>query len=190
VKLYPHELSGGMAQRVMIAMAISCRPRLLLADEPTTALDVTVQVQILDLLKGLCDQLGMGLLLISHDLGVVAHVAGSISVMYAGQVVEQGTIADLLAGPGHPYVEGLLRSWPDPALKGRDLPAIGGSPPRFDELPSGCRFHPRCGYAVETCAAADVPLEPVQPGRRVRCVRFGELALTGFPGAEAVDAER
>jgi len=148
---YPHELSGGMRQRVMIAMALSCNPTLLLADEPTTALDVTIQSQILDLIQDLKDEFNMGLLLITHDMGVVAEIADRVIIMYAGKIVEEGTIEEVFTEPKHPYTKGLLNSVPnvdDPSFK---LEPIPGSLPNIDEEISGCRFHPRCKYAKDIC---------------------------------------
>jgi oligopeptide transport system ATP-binding protein len=146
---YPHQFSGGMRQRILIAMAIALEPEILIADEPTTALDVTVQAQILDLLGSLRDQLGMGILLITHDLGVVMEVADSLAVMYAGRVVERGTADSLLTNPAHPYTQALLRSMPEAATKGERLLTIPGSPPSPAVLPAGCSFHPRCHLTVE-----------------------------------------
>lgn len=146
-KAYPHQLSGGMRQRVMIAMALACQPDLLIADEPTTALDVTVQAQILDLLRQLQEQFGMAVLLISHDLGVVAETAHRILVMYAGQIVEQGRVRDIFHQPLHPYTCGLLASIPNARAGNREpMTAISGRVPAAEDLPSGCRFHPRCPF--------------------------------------------
>jgi oligopeptide/dipeptide ABC transporter ATP-binding protein len=152
---YPHELSGGMRQRVMIAMALSCNPALLLADEPTTALDVTIQSQILDLIQDLKAKFDMGLLLITHDMGVVAEVADRVIVMYAGKIVEEGTVEEVFSAPKHPYTEGLLNSVPDVDDPGFKLKPIPGSLPNIsDEIP-GCRFHPRCKYAMDICLEKD-----------------------------------
>jgi oligopeptide/dipeptide ABC transporter ATP-binding protein len=169
---YPHELSGGMRQRVMIAMALACRPKILIADEPTTALDVTIQAQILDLLDHLQRELGMAVLLVTHDLGIVAGV-DRVLVMYAGQVVEAAPTAELFARPLHPYTEGLLASIPRlDAARGR-LVGIRGQVPTASAWPSGCRFHPRCPYAWDRCVAEDPGLGPgdvTDPGRHVaRC---------------------
>jgi oligopeptide/dipeptide ABC transporter ATP-binding protein len=147
---YPHQLSGGMCQRVMIAMALSCEPRLLIADEPTTALDVTIQAQILDLVRRLQRELGMAILFITHDLGVVAELADRVAVMYAGQVVEQAATRELFARPRHPYTRGLMECLPRPGNPGR-LPAIEGIVPHPGQMPAGCRFHPRCPLAMERC---------------------------------------
>ena len=148
---YPHRLSGGMRQRVMIAMAASCRPELLIADEPTTALDVTIQAQILQLMKKLREEDGTSVLLISHDLGLVSGICDRIAVMYAGRIVEQGTAAEVLRRPGHPYTAGLLASIPLPSKKGSKLTPIAGSVPALHERGAGCTFASRCGYATERC---------------------------------------
>lgn len=148
---YPHQFSGGMRQRVMIAMALSLEPELLIADEPTTALDVTIQAQIMDLLADLQSERGMAMMLISHDLGVVADVASRVGIMYAGRIVETGMIRDVYDTPAHPYTEGLLASIPSSANAGQRLTPIVGSPPSLLALPSGCKFHPRCPYATDLC---------------------------------------
>ena len=174
---YPHQLSGGMRQRVMIAMALSCRPALLIADEPTTALDVTIQAQILDLLDALQRRLGMALLLVTHDLGVVAERAGSVAIMYAGRIVEQGPAADVFRDPLHPYTRGLLRSLPRiGAERRRRLEAIPGSVPELTDLLPGCRFRDRCALAAAECAAVDPPLEAHAPGHLAACIRVGHAA--------------
>ncbi len=153
VREYPHQLSGGMRQRAVIAMALSCRPRLLIADEPTTALDVTVQAQILELLRDLQEELGMSILLITHDLGVVAEVAHRAVVMYAGRVVEQASVLDLFDRPRHPYTAGLFQSLPSLGSQGHErLRPIPGNVPDALRLPSGCRFHPRCRFRVDRCS--------------------------------------
>ena len=168
---YPHQLSGGMRQRVMIAMALACRPKLLLADEPTTALDATIQAQILDLLRGLQRELGMAVVLITHDLGVVSEVAHRVLVMYAGRVVETSPAAEVFERPLHPYTEGLLASIP--RLEGpiERLDAIPGQVPAPDAMPAGCRFAPRCRYAEPACAASPPPLAPRGEGRAAACIR-------------------
>jgi len=148
---YPHELSGGMRQRVMIAMALACKPKLLLADEPTTALDVSIQAEILRLLREMCEELGTAVLLITHDMGVVAAMADRVLVMYAGQVVEQGEVAAVFNQPQHPYTKQLLSCAPKLSAPVARLPAIVGSAPRTGELETGCRFHPRCQEAVDAC---------------------------------------
>jgi peptide/nickel transport system ATP-binding protein len=168
-RAYPHEFSGGMRQRVMIAMALSCSPRVLIADEPTTALDVTIQAQLLRELRRLADDTGLGIVLVTHDLGVVADVADRIAVMYAGQVVEEGTSDELFYDPRHPYTWGLLGSIPrvDRARPER-LPAIPGAPPSPLEQPAGCRFGPRCPHRFDRCAQPP-PLAPGEAGHRDRC---------------------
>ena len=168
LRAYPHEMSGGMCQRVMIAMAIACSPRLLLADEPTTALDVTVQAQILDLLRDIAREAGMGLVLITHDLGVVAGMTDRVAVMYAGAIVETAATDRLFADPRHPYTRGLLRSIP--RLDGgwdEDMPTIPGSPSGAQRI-EGCRFAPRCPLAAEVCRR-EPPLAEVGPGHRAAC---------------------
>jgi peptide/nickel transport system ATP-binding protein len=175
VDAYPHELSGGMRQRATIAMALANEPRVLIADEPTTALDATVQRQILALLRRLRDELGMAMVLITHDLGVVAETADEVAVMYAGQIVEQAATAELFASPQHPYTWGLLRSMPRlDAPLGAELVPIPGRPPSLVQPPSGCRFHPRCPYVRERHREVDPPLEPLAgagaDGHRVACL--------------------
>jgi len=173
LKAYPHELSGGMNQRVMIAMAIACGPKLLIADEPTTALDVTIQAQILDLMLELKERLGMAILLITHAMGVVAETAQRVVVMYAGQVVEEAPVQALFAHPRHPYTQGLIRSIPriDTAATHKvRLEAIAGTVPRLIAPPEGCRFAPRCRHAQPACSAATPPLRTVAPGHRVACI--------------------
>ena len=169
VKDYPHNLSGGMRQRVMIAMALACRPKLLIADEPTTALDVTIQAQILELLKKLRDELGMAILLITHALGVVAEMADRVIVMYAGKIVEEAPVRDLFREPLHPYTVGLLESIPRLDSGKKRLHVIDGVVPSLKELPSGCRFNPRCPHATEVCRAKEPPLNDLGGGRRVSC---------------------
>jgi peptide/nickel transport system ATP-binding protein/oligopeptide transport system ATP-binding protein len=166
---YPHQLSGGMRQRVMIAMALSCSPELLIADEPTTALDVTIQAQILELLDSLRTKLGMALLLITHDLGVVAERAERVLVMYAGRVVEEGPVAEVFADPRHPYTAGLLKSVPRLGRARSRLDAIPGYVPRLTELPTGCRFRTRCTLAEASCASIDPKLERFAEGRLAAC---------------------
>ncbi|MCM3555195.1 ABC transporter ATP-binding protein [Janibacter melonis] len=169
VKAYPHQFSGGMRQRIMIAMAIALDPKVLIADEPTTALDVTVQAQIMALLEELQAEYNMGLILITHDLGVVADVADRIAVMYAGRIVEEADVHDIYARPAHPYTKGLLESIPRLDQKGQELAAIGGLPPNLMRIPSGCAFHPRCVLARDTCVQERPALEPVGPNRVAAC---------------------
>jgi oligopeptide/dipeptide ABC transporter ATP-binding protein len=166
---YPHELSGGMKQRVMIAIAIACRPALLIADEPTTALDVTIQAQIMQLLRSLSRELNMALLLITHDLGVVAHFAERVSVMYAGKIVEHGSVRDIFKRPAHPYTQALLAALPDAAARGKRLPAIAGRVPSPELLPPGCAFCARCSRAFEPCATEQPPLFEVASEHRAAC---------------------
>jgi len=171
---HPHQFSGGMRQRVMIAMALSCNPRLLIADEPTTALDVTIQAQILDLLAEMKERLGMAVLLITHAMGVVAEVAQRVVVMYAGKVVEEAPVASLFATPAHPYTKGLIRSIPRldlAATEHRRLEAIPGSVPSLLNPPKGCRFAARCRFRIAECEAAPPPLVEVAPGHRAACIR-------------------
>ena len=166
---YPHQMSGGMRQRVMIAMALSCNPDLLIADEPTTALDVTVQAQILDLLRDLQRESGMAMLLVTHDLGVVAEAADHVAVMYAGRVVEKAAVANLFADPQHPYTLGLLGSIPRLDDRRDRLLAIEGAVPAPTSLPSGCRFNPRCVFAGDLCRAGSPDLRAVEAGHDVAC---------------------
>ena len=177
---YPHQLSGGMRQRVMIAMALSCRPRLLIADEPTTALDVTVQAQILDLLRDLQEETGMSVILITHDLGVVAEMADEVAVMYAGRVVERGTAADIFNDPQHPYTIGLLGSIPRIEEDRERLLSIDGSVPPPFAFPRGCRFHPRCPFAIRACTETDPPLRELSPGHRAACIRAPVENIVGI----------
>lgn len=166
---YPHELSGGMQQRVMIAMALASQPKLLVADEPTTALDVTIQAQIIDLLANLRQQLGMAVLLITHNLGIVGDLADDIAVMYAGQIVEQGPARDILRRPLHPYSQALIQSVPKLEADVERLTAIPGAVPLPGAFPDGCRFHPRCPRAQASCSTQAPELDSVQGDRRVRC---------------------
>ncbi len=178
IKQYPHQFSGGMRQRIMIAMAIALDPAVLIADEPTTALDVTVQAQIMALLEELQQERQMGLILITHDLGVVADVADRIAVMYAGRLVETADILPLYAKPAHPYTKGLLDSIPRLDQKGQTLAAIGGLPPNLLRIPAGCAFNPRCPIAQDICRREVPELREVAPGRFSAC-HFAEEVLNG-----------
>ena len=173
VSNYPHQMSGGMRQRVMIAMALSCNPKLLIADEPTTALDVTIQAQILDLMNELKDKLGMSIMLITHAMGVVAETAQRVVVMYAGKVIEEASVEDLFRTPLHPYTQGLIRSIPRidlAATHKQRLEAIAGSVPKLINPAPGCRFASRCAHVRADCKAATPPLVEVSPGHKVACV--------------------
>jgi oligopeptide/dipeptide ABC transporter ATP-binding protein len=167
---YPHQFSGGMRQRIMVAMALSCSPSLILADEPTTALDVTIQAQILELMKDLSRRLGVAMVIITHNLGVVARYADRVNVMYAGKIIERGTAREIYANPRHPYTLGLLRSVPrlDEPRKSK-LNPIDGQPPDLTRLPPGCSFAPRCRYAVPRCASEVPPLLAVGDGHESAC---------------------
>jgi oligopeptide/dipeptide ABC transporter ATP-binding protein len=169
VDAYPHQLSGGMRQRVMIAMALSCEPEVLIADEPTTALDVTIQAQILDLLRRLSRERGMSVILITHDLGVVAEFVDRVVVMYAGRVVESSAVADLFAKPLHPYTRGLLRSIPTMGDRPRRLPTIDGVVPSLSALPPGCRFAGRCSMRIDRCDTEEPELREITAGHASRC---------------------
>ena len=172
---YPHQFSGGMRQRVMIAMAIALNPRLLIADEPTTALDVTVQAQVMDLLAELQRESGMGMILITHDLGVVADVADICAVMYAGRIVEHAEVHELYAKPAHPYTKALLGSIPRLDLKGQEVAVIKGLPPTLTNLPTGCSFHPRCGYVRDRCKSEEPPLYSAGEHRDSACHYWEEV---------------
>ena len=171
-RAFPHEFSGGMRQRVMIAMALSCDPELILCDEPTTALDVTIQDQILRLLAQLCQESGTSLMFVTHDLPVVAQVCHKVAVMYAGRIVERGTVSQVFSRPMHPYTLGLLRSAPDVDRPGQSLVPIPGSPPSLIAPPSGCRFHPRCKFAEEDCKVSDPQLRLLDAGRATACLHY------------------
>ncbi len=173
-KAFPHELSGGMAQRVMIAMGLACSPKLLIADEPTTALDVTIQAQILDLMENLKDQFDTSIILITHDLGVVAEMCDRVTVMYAGRVVEEATVEDLFASPQHPYTSDLLGATPVLGQAEKDLVTIPGSVPNLIHLPQGCKFAPRCREVMEVCTEREPELIQLQEGHSVRCWLFDE----------------
>ena len=172
---YPHEFSGGMRQRAMIAAALACRPRILIADEPTTALDVTVQAQILRLLLELRDQRGLSIILVTHDLGVVAQACDAIAVMYGGQIVERAAKAELLRRPLHPYSRGLIASQPGSAEPLKELPTIPGQPPAIAAMPSGCRFHPRCSLAEEACRHEPPVLTAAAHAHETACRRWTAL---------------
>jgi oligopeptide/dipeptide ABC transporter ATP-binding protein len=186
-KDYPHQLSGGMRQRVMIAMALACNPRLLIADEPTTALDVTIQAQILELMRALREELGTAIILITHDLGVIAELADEVAVMYAGKVIERCAVEKLFAEPQHPYTIGLLGSIPRLHMERERLAAIQGFVPDAAALPEGCRFHPRCPFAIDRCSREIPPLEEITAGHFVACWRalhrlLRAENLAAFPG--------
>ena len=166
---YPHQLSGGMRQRVMIAMAVVCNPQLLIADEPTTALDVTIQAQVLELMKDLKRALKTAILFISHDLALVAEMAERVAVMYAGKIVEEAEVDQLFSEPRHPYTSGLISSIPSLAGKRGELSIIKGVVPRPTNFPPGCRFHPRCPVAENRCRIEEPPLQVLEDGRRVSC---------------------
>ncbi len=176
---YPHQLSGGMRQRVMIAMAVACRPALLIADEPTTALDVTIQRQILELLQRLREEMGMALLHITHDLAVIEGSAQEVAVMYAGVIVERAPAAEIFSRPAHPYTLGLLACRPDGRRAGERLPVIGGKVPDPLERPGGCRFHDRCPFARERCRNEEPALEELDRGHRVACFEAARVQAEG-----------
>jgi peptide/nickel transport system ATP-binding protein len=178
---YPHSLSGGMRQRVMIAMALACEPDLLIADEPTTALDVTIQAQILDLMRTLRTETGTAIILITHDLGVVAELADDVVVMYAGRIVERASVAALFAGPQHPYTVGLLGSIPRLDIEQQRLAAIEGQVPNPMAPVQGCRFHPRCPFAIERCLLEDPPLRDLGDGHESACWRAPLTEQTAAP---------
>lgn len=174
---YPHEMSGGMRQRAMIALALSCQPKVLLADEPTTALDATVQIQILLLLRELQKEMGLSIVFVTHDIGAAAEVADRIAVMYAGRIIEQGPAAELLTRPRHPYTQALLKSRSHGAMrKGQRLETIGGNPPDLANLPSGCAFADRCAYAKPGCLNTQPVEEIVGPSHQVACLRVHQIA--------------
>ena len=189
VRQYPHQFSGGMRQRVMIAMALSCNPQLIIADEPTTALDVTIQAQILELMKSLTTEFGVALIVITHNLGVVARYADRVNIMYAGKIIERGTARQIYSNPRHPYTVGLLRSVPRLDMPRRaKLDPIEGHPPDLVNLPPGCAFRARCRWAVDKCATDTPPLMSVEDGHWSACWRTDELGasaleLTSAPGA-------
>tara|TARA_R110000787_G_scaffold25757_1_gene72186 strand:+ start:20742 stop:21740 length:999 start_codon:yes stop_codon:yes gene_type:complete len=179
LKQYPHHLSGGMRQRVMIAMALSCEPKLIIADEPTTALDVTIQAQILELMKNLTRELGVAQIIITHNLGVVARYADRVNVMYAGKVIESGTAEDIYHKPQHPYTLALLKSVPRLDLvRAAKLDPVDGQPPDLSKLDGGCSFRPRCRFATEECGKSYPPLEKVSDSQTVACFNKGNLVPT------------
>jgi peptide/nickel transport system ATP-binding protein len=184
-KQYPHELSGGMRQRVMIAMALACDPQLIIADEPTTALDVTIQAQILELIQRIQQDTGTALLLITHDLAVVAETVQNVAVMYAGRIVETGTVAETLLEPKHPYTEGLITSIPSRVSKGERLNVIQGTVPNPFRMPKGCRFEPRCPYSFEPCRPFEPSLDPLGGERKVRC--WLHVPADRIPAVEAAE---
>ena len=181
---FPHQLSGGMKQRIAVARALSCQPSLLLADEPTTNLDVTIQAQILQLMKSLKEKLGMSMILITHDMGVVAGVADRITVLYAGRICETADTKTIFYKPKHPYTVALLTSVPSLALRREKLAVIPGAIPNLIEPPTGCRFHPRCEYAKAECAKEIPPLEEIEPGHYVACIRASEIDIESPLGAK------
>ena len=168
---YPHELSGGLRQRAMIAVALACKPKLLLADEPTTALDATVQIQVLLLLRSLQEKMGMGVIFVTHDLGVAGEIADRVAVMYAGKVVEEGPVGAMMQAPLHPYPKGLLGATVHAGMRGKRLTTIPGAPPALDVLPTACAFAPRCTEAEDACLAGVPPLRMAEPGRFARCIK-------------------
>lgn len=174
---YPHQLSGGQCQRVMLAIALACRPKVLIADEPTTALDVTVQAAMLSLIADLQREMNLSVLLVTHDLGVVANTCDRVAVMYAGELVEEASVVDVFDSTRHPYTRGLLRSIAQTADGGLRLNAIRGVVPAAHEWPAGCRFNPRCDFAVDECREAEPPLIQLDRGRRVRCIRVEEIGV-------------
>jgi oligopeptide/dipeptide ABC transporter ATP-binding protein len=178
MKAYPHELSGGMRQRIAIARALAGEPDLLIADEPTTNLDVTIQAQVLDLLKDLQRELGMTLVLITHDMGIVAEMTKKVVVLYAGRVAEIASTKETFATPKHPYTSALLKAVPRVDRK-KELVPIGGNIPNLITPPSGCRFHPRCKFMQEICVAKEPPLEAIGGGREVSCHRWKEITMEG-----------
>jgi peptide/nickel transport system ATP-binding protein len=173
---YPHEMSGGMRQRAMIALALSCGPKVLLADEPTTALDATVQIQVLLLLRELQRDLGMAVIFVTHDIGVAVEICDRLSVMYAGRIVETGAMRDVVRNPAHPYTQGLLASTINAAKRGTRLEAIPGAPPRLDREIAGCAFAPRCRVAVSACTASDISFVELGTARAARCIRLEAAA--------------
>jgi peptide/nickel transport system ATP-binding protein len=187
LRAFPHELSGGLRQRAMIAVALSCRPSLLLADEPTTALDASVQIQVLVLLRKLQQEMGMSVIFVTHDLGVAAQIADTVAVMYAGRIVEYGDVREVMMNPKHPYTRGMLASTVKDQPKGQPLGAIAGTPPDLRALPPGCSFAPRCSYAVPECTAEVPPKVTDSSGHMVRCIRTSLVDRhLEFTGAQTI----
>jgi peptide/nickel transport system ATP-binding protein len=178
---FPHEMSGGMRQRAMIALALSCGPKVLLADEPTTALDATVQIQILLLLRELQREMGMAVVFVTHDIGVAVEISDRIAVMYGGRIVETGTLRDVVKSPTHPYTRGLLSSTVIGGVRGKKLDTIPGAPPRLDRLPQGCAFAPRCKLVQPICREGEIADVPLAPGRSVRCIMTGSTVNVAVP---------
>jgi peptide/nickel transport system ATP-binding protein len=178
---FPHEMSGGMRQRAMIALALSCGPKVLLADEPTTALDATVQIQILLLLRELQREMGMAVIFVTHDIGVAVEISDRIAVMYGGRIVETGTLRDVVKSPTHPYTRGLLSSTVIGGVRGKKLDTIPGAPPRLDRLPQGCAFAPRCKLVQPICREGEIADVPLAPGRSVRCVTAAAAVNVAVP---------
>jgi peptide/nickel transport system ATP-binding protein len=178
---FPHEMSGGMRQRAMIALALSCGPKVLLADEPTTALDATVQIQILLLLRELQREMSMAVIFVTHDIGVAVEISDRIAVMYGGRIVETGTLRDVVKSPTHPYTRGLLSSTVIGGVRGKKLDTIPGAPPRLDRLPQGCAFAPRCKLVQPICREGEIADVPLAPGRSVRCVMAGSPVNVAVP---------
>jgi oligopeptide/dipeptide ABC transporter ATP-binding protein len=183
---YPHQLSGGMRQRAMIAIALSCHPRLLIADEPTTALDVTVQAQVVELLKELRETQNLAVLFVTHDLALISELSDEINVMYAGQLIEHGSTDDLFAQPKHPYTAALLSAQPGVRNRGAGPSLVAGQVPQPGQFPQGCRFHPRCIYAEEPCRIGSFELLVAGAGRESRCRRLSELQLPGVRSAAEI----
>ena len=186
---YPHQFSGGMKQRVVIAMALACNPKLLLADEPTTALDVTIQAQVLDMMKTLKDEFGTSMILITHDLGVVAETCDKVAVMYAGEIVEYGSLEHIFDETAHPYTKGLFHSLPSLDRKERRLKPIAGLMPDPTRLPEGCKFHPRCPFAEERCRTVNPKAAEISPGHFVKCLRCQREGVTASASGDAKEAD-
>lgn len=186
---YPHQFSGGMKQRVVIAMALACNPKLLLADEPTTALDVTIQAQVLDMMKTLKDEFGTSMILITHDLGVVAETCDKVAVMYAGEIVEFGSLEHIFDETAHPYTKGLFHSLPSLDRKERRLKPIAGLMPDPTRLPEGCKFHPRCPFAEERCRTVNPKAAEISPGHFVKCLRCQREGVTASVSGDAKEAD-